>query len=185
MGNRERVSGRGRRASGRAISSGAAADQNTWGVAVKLLAMRAHSTQEIRERLGRRGYPADAIEAVVAKLTASGYLNDAVYARTWAQSRAHRRPVGPARLADELRSRGVSELEISATLSELSAEQDIREVAEAAAARKLPRLRTLPPDVARRRLGAYLTRQGFAAEVVLALCRKYFPNEEGPPTADR
>ncbi len=140
--------------------------------------MRAHSTQEIRERLARGGHPADEIEAVLARLTTSGYLDDAAYARTWVRSQVRRRCLGPARLASELRSRGIAESEISAALAELSADQDVRQVAEGAAARKLPTLRSLPPDVARRRLGGYLTRQGFTVEVVLALCGKYFPSEE-------
>jgi hypothetical protein len=32
------------------------------------------------------------------------------------------------------------------------------------------------PEVARRRLAAYLSRQGFSTEIVLALCWKHFPH---------
>lgn len=151
-----------------------------WEVALKLLAMRALTTEELRRRLARRGYAPDQITAVVARLTASGYLDDAEYAKAWARARAHRHSLGPARLARELRSRGIAETEISGALREAFSERGARELAEAAAVRKLSGLQGLAPEVARRRLGAYLTRRGFALEIVLALCRKYFPGMDGP-----
>ena len=158
----------------------AAEPPDPWDVAIKLLGMRALTTQELRQRLARRGYAPDQIQAVVVRLTASRYLDDAEYARAWAIARAHRHSVGPARLARELRSRGIAEREISGVLREAFGERDAREVAETAAVRKLKALQGLAPEIARRRLGAFLTRRGFAVEVVLALCRKHFPSVEGP-----
>jgi regulatory protein len=151
---------------------------DAWAIAVKLMAMRALSTEELRRRLARRGYAADQIVPVLARLTAARYLDDAEYARAWARARAHRRSLGPARLVRELRARGIPEAEISGALHEAFAERDSREVAETAASRKLATLRGLAPEVARRRLVAHLTRQGFATEVILALCRKHFPGGE-------
>ncbi len=144
-------------------------------MAVKLLGMRALTTQELRQRLARRGYVAEQIQAVIARLSASRYLDDGEYARAWALARAHRHFVGPARLRRELRSKGIADAEISDALREAFSERDPREVAESAALRKLKALRGLAPEVARRRLGTFLTRQGFAIEMVLTLCRKHFP----------
>ncbi len=138
--------------------------------------MQALTTQEIRQRLARRGYVAEQIQAVIARLSASRYLDDGEYARTWARARAHRHSVGPARLTRELQSKGIADAEISAALREAFSERDAREVAESAALRKLKALHGLAPEVARRRLGTFLTRQGFAVETVLALCRKHFPS---------
>jgi hypothetical protein len=76
--------------------------------------------------------------------------------------------------------KGIAEAEISRAVREAFGERDAREVAGAAAARKLQTLRGVAPEVARRRLGAFLTRKGFAVEIVLALCRKYFPHGEDP-----
>jgi len=161
--------------------SGAAAERpDPWQVAVKLLAMRALSTQELRQRLAGRGYPPGEISAVVARLTAARYLDDADYARAWAHARAHRRSLAPARLARELRARGIAESEISDALDEAYAGRSAREIAEAAATRKLKGLRGLAPAVARRRLAAHLTRLGFAVEIVLALCRSHFPHGDEP-----
>jgi regulatory protein len=142
--------------------------------------MRALSSEELRRRLARRGYPPEKISAVLARLTASRYLDDVEYARAWARSRAHRRSLGPTRLAQELRAKGLAEGDIARALREAYTERGAREVAEAAALRKLPALQGLSPDVARRRLGGYLSRRGFAAEIILALCRKHFPHGDDP-----
>lgn len=151
-----------------------------WEAAVKLLAMRALTTHELRQRLARRGYDAGQIGAVVGRLTALRYLDDAEYARGWARARAQRGPLGPSRLARELRAKGVAEDAISAALTEVFAERGARELAEAAALRKLAALQGVPPAAARRRLAAHLTRRGFAVDIVLALCRKHFPGMQEP-----
>lgn len=164
----------------------AAADperRDAWQAAVKLLAMRAHSAQELRKRLARRGYPADEITSVIARLTALRYLDDAELAKTWARSRAQRRSLGPGRLARELRAKGIPDPQIRAALTEVFQEQTPRRLAERAVARKLPGLRGLAPAVAHRRLAGYLQRQGFAAEVILALCREHFPDLAGTEDA--
>jgi regulatory protein len=153
---------------------------DAWEIAVRLLAMRALSSEELRRRLARRGVPPGQISATLAKLTASRYLDDAEYARAWARSRAHRRSLGPTRLAQELRAKGLAEGEIAGALREAYTERGAQEVAEAAAVRRLPALQGLPPDVARRRLAGYLRRRGFAVEIILALCRKHFPPGDDP-----
>jgi len=147
---------------------------NPWEVAVKLLADQALSTRQLQQRLTRRGYGAEEIGEVVARLSAARYLDDAEYARAWARARAHRRSWGPRRLAHELRARGIAEPEILSALDEAYADRDPRTVAEAAAVRKLKELQGLAPEAARRRLAAFLTRRGFPVEIVLAVCRRHF-----------
>jgi regulatory protein len=135
----------------------------------------------MRDRLTRRGYVPGEVEAVLRRLTGSGYLDDAGYARSWVRSRAHR--LGPARLARELRAKGIEEGEVAAVLGELAAERDLRQAVAQAATRKLHALRGLAPAVVRRRLAAHLLRQGFTSEVVLDLLRERLPaaNDEGNP----
>jgi regulatory protein len=150
-----------------------------WGVALKQLAIRARSVEEIRRSLARRGYGQDEIAAVLARLTASGYVDDADLARTWVATRARRGAMGPARLARELRDKGIADTEIAAALRASAEEWDVAEAAAAAVRRKLPSLQGLPPAVARRRLAAFLERRGFSAEVILATCRSCFRGVEG------
>jgi len=144
---------------------------DAWDVALRLLAMRARTTQDVAARLARRGYTPAEIEPVLRRLTAARYLDDAGFARSWARSPAHR-GFGPGRIARELRARGVPESEVSAVLGELADERDIRGEAQAVAAKKLHALRGLPPAVVRRRLAAHLARRGFTTDVVLELLRR-------------
>jgi regulatory protein len=150
-----------------------------WGVALKQLALRARSAEEIRRSLARRGYGQDEIAAVLARLTASGYVDDADLARTWVAARTRRSAMGPVRLARELRDKGIADAEIAAALRDSAEERDVAETAAAAVRRKLPSLHGLPPAVARRRLAAFLERRGFSAEIILAMCRSCFRAAEG------
>ena len=115
---------------------------------------------------------------MLARLTASRYLDDADFARTWVAARARRTVTGPARLARELRAKGVADADIGAALSALAEEWDVSEAAAAAVRRKLPSLRGVPSGVARRRLAAFLERRGFSAEIILAICRTQFRGAE-------
>jgi regulatory protein len=151
-----------------------------WQVALKQLANRARSADEIRRALARRGYDRNEVEAVLARLTASRYLDDAEFARTWVTTRARRSLMGPARLARELRAKGIPEGDISAALRSLAEEWDSREAGREAVRRKLPSLQGLPPAVARRRLATFLERRGFNPEVILAMCRRQFADVEEP-----
>lgn len=155
---------------GRGQKSGGA-----WEAAVAFLAMRARSSEEIRRRLRQQRFSPAEIEAAITRLAAAGYLNDAAFAQQWARARQERQGLGPTRLARELKAKGVGDAEVADALASLREERDVREVAAEAAARRLKGLRGLPPEVARRRLAAYLERRGFSAEVILGLCRQHFP----------
>ncbi len=162
--------------SGRREAEGERADP--WEAALKLLAVRARSSEEIRLLLGRRGYEPEEVAAVLDRLRAARYLNDREFARDWVASRAARCGFGPGRLTRELRAKGIADQEIRAALGELLAERTPLGLGEEAARRKLKALQGQPPPVGRRRLAGYLTRRGFSAEIVLCLCRKYFPDTE-------
>jgi len=147
--------------------------RDAWQVALKQIAVRARSTHEVRQTLTRRGYAPQEIAAVIARLTTARYLNDADFARTWVSTRAHRGAAGPARLARELRTKGIAAGEIAAALRALHEEWDPAEAAREAARRKLKSLQGLPAPVARRRLAAFLDRRGFSPDIILATCRRY------------
>jgi SOS response regulatory protein OraA/RecX len=51
-----------------------------WAYALKVLSGRAHSTGELREKLGRRAAVPGDVESILARLKDHGYLNDRRYA---------------------------------------------------------------------------------------------------------
>jgi len=150
-----------------------------WQVALKHIAVRARTAHEVRQALARRGYACREVAAVIDRLRAARYLDDADFARTWVSLRAHRGAAAPARLARELREKGVAEAEIAAALRALQEEWDPAEAAGQAARRKLKSLQGIPAAAARRRLAAFLDRRGFSSEVILATCRRFVADMDG------
>jgi regulatory protein len=85
--------------------------------AAAFLAVRPRSVAETRRRLAHLGYPAALCDQVVERLLELGYLDDAVLARAWVESRDRARPRGSATLRRELRQKGVPDDTIRETLA--------------------------------------------------------------------
>lgn len=75
--------------------------------ALRLLARREHTRQEISRKLAPLAESAEQLEALLDELTQRGWLSDQRYVVARYASRAAR--LGDARLAYELRARGVSD----------------------------------------------------------------------------
>jgi len=143
-------------------------------MAVRLLAARPHSTEELRARFRRGGVPDRHAQAVLDDLTEAGYLDDLAFARGWIASRLRRRPCGSARLRGELRERGVAFAVIEQAIRDAYGEEGTSVGEEQYAAAVVERRRrayaSLPPDARARRMAQYLERRGFArATIVRAL----------------
>jgi regulatory protein len=93
--------------------------------AVKLLAGRAHSTGELREKLRRRAEQPSAVDAVLARLKENGYLDDQKFAETFASARLANDKLGKARVARDLRQRRVAASLVDRTVRKVY--QDVNE----------------------------------------------------------
>jgi regulatory protein len=124
-----------------------------YDAAVGALARREHSVHQMRQFLERRSADKDLAAAVLARLRASGLVDDARYARLFARDRAANRRQGRFRIARELRLRGVADRYIEAALEALDPETD-----EAA--------------MIRRRIQSWLRRHGVADPATLDRRRK-------------
>ena len=76
--------------------------------ALKCLGGRAHSTGELREKLRRRSETAGNVDIVLRELKESGYLNDKVFAETYASARLENEGHGRMRVLRDLRQRRVA-----------------------------------------------------------------------------
>jgi regulatory protein len=74
--------------------------------ALRALGLRAHSTNELREKLRRRGREED-VEAVIASLKQAGYLDDRRFAENYAAARLDNQ-MGKMRVLRDLRQRRVA-----------------------------------------------------------------------------
>jgi len=139
--------------------------------AVRLLAARPRSTEELRARFRRDGVADAQAQAVLADLAACGYLDDLAFARAWIESRLGRNPCGSARLRGELRQRGVALAVIEQAIREAYGEEgtSVGEERDAAAvvARRSRAYASLPPEARARRLARFLERRGFAPGTIV------------------
>ncbi|GMR13146.1 MAG: hypothetical protein BMS9Abin29_1346 [Gemmatimonadota bacterium] len=144
--------------------------------ALHLLSYRIRGTEELRRRLGQKGFRAPLIKQCLETLSEHGLLDDRAFAASYARSHISARPRGPFRIEQELRKKGVApEVAHDAVEGVLEAEG----ITESALARKalekwirsqsldtLNALVSPPPspvrEKVRRRLYGFLTRRGFS-----------------------
>jgi len=77
--------------------------------ALKTLARRMHTEQEIQRGLTERGWPSDTVKMVVDELKGTGFIDDTRFAEIWVTSRSERKLHGRFRLLRDLQDKGVEE----------------------------------------------------------------------------
>lgn len=145
--------------------------------AFDLLARKSWSGRELTRRLRRRGATAEIAQAVVADLTARGYVDDQAFARWWAEARARGRRVGSRRLRQELAAKGIPREMADAAIAAAFEEVGEAERALEAARRRLPSLARGPRAAAR--LADYLLRRGYPASAVRQAVRTLLADRAG------
>jgi len=145
------------------LSSLAEADERRTAVdaALRLISYRPRSERELRQRLARKGIRPAVREETLGRLREMGYLDDAAFARFWVETKQAASPRSKRLLAVELRQKGIERETAEEATGELSDE----DAAYEAATRRLRSLGGLAYGAFRERLGAFLTRRGFAYEV--------------------
>ena len=126
---------------------------------VALLARRDLPSGELRERLGARGFAAEATVAALAALAAEGALNDERYAHNYVAYHAGRGR-GPIRIGADLRARGLPQELIAAALE---GGPDWRAAAAAARARRFGKAAPVSWRE-RARQARFLQYRGFSAD---------------------
>lgn len=122
--------------------------------AMKFLALRERSEQEIVSRLRRSRFDEAAIQKVVETLNLHELVSDERFAEQWVHSRS--RKYGKNRIAQELRRKGVSGEEAQAALDAVPEEEEYRRCLEQA--KKL--LRKFQSDL--KKIAQSLTRKGYS-----------------------
>ncbi|GIX06002.1 MAG: regulatory protein RecX [Candidatus Poribacteria bacterium] len=145
--------------------------------ALDLLRLRPFTRREIEERLRRKGFGPAAVDYAIAELQRLELISDERFAQAYVSERMRNRPRGRRALRWELHRRGVDQETIDRVLRVLTV-ADEREAARRAAQRQARQYRTLPQEVARRRMYHFLLRRGFEYEVVREVLQELFPDEE-------
>ncbi len=134
--------------------------------AFRLIKFRLRSEYEMREKLASKSFAPETIGRVVDFLTKTGFLDDALFARLWVDSRI-KKPLGPKRLRYELKKKGIKESLIEDTLAEAlrqySQEDAIRDIIS----RKLKAMGSLDWAKIKARLYGLLLRRGYPQDKVM------------------
>ena len=130
--------------------------------ALRYLSYRPRSEHEVRESLRRRGFGADSVDEVMARLKEQGLVDDAAFARFWKDNREAFSPRSQSLTRLELRQKRVADTIIDRVVDTV----DDDESAYKAARDKVQRIPVSDYETFRRRLGGYLKRRGFGYGVI-------------------
>jgi regulatory protein len=151
-----------------------------------MLARRPFSTEELRRRLAQPGTPPAGIDAVIARLTGVGLLDDAAYATVVARSKLLGSGVSTRRLRAELARRRVDRTVADRAIQAVVADEAIDMAAQldAVARKKLRSLAGLDPLVRRRRAFGFLARRGYDADEIRRALESALGDEDHAESRD-
>jgi regulatory protein len=141
----------------------------------RLLGVRARSEVELRQRLTAKGFDDTDVDAALGRLRELRLIDDEEFARQWVEQRSGRKGLGAERLRRELGSKGIASEVIESVLADNS--DDELERAKEIAAAHLRKFGDLPLPKQAARLFGFLSRRGFAPEVVDPAVRAVLPPE--------
>jgi len=150
-----------------------------WAAGVRMLGRRELSIAQVRERLARRGWTETAIEPAIARLAASGALDDARVARACARTRAGVKRQGRDRVLREIEALGIAREVARTAVDEVFGALDEGDLLKAALEKRLRARMSLSDPAVQRRLYAALVRQGFDAHAVRRAIRERVRGEAG------
>jgi regulatory protein len=139
-------------------------------LALRILTARERTEAELRASLGRRGCESGVVDDVVAAVVAEGLVDDAGYARRFAEDRRLLDRWGSERIARDLERRGVERELVEQALGGRDQEDELT-----AAVELLDRRFPLAFDGDRERDKAWrmLVRRGYEPELAYAAVRRH------------
>ena len=138
-------------------------DRQCLDAALRFLAARPRSEQEIRRRLAEKGWEAARLDRVLERLRDLKLADDRAFADFWLENRALHRPRGARALRTELLQKGVAREIVDQALDP---EHDESTDARRAAQRRAATLSVVDERLFRQRVGQFLQRRGFSWETV-------------------
>lgn len=149
-------------------------------LAFKIVSQREYTAKQLGEKLSKRGCEPAEVRGAIAELTRQGFVDDARYAKVFAEDKRRLQGWGARRIRLELGRAGVSREVVDGVFADDEAELDAPSELEAA----LEALRRKRPDLSdpkvKQRMAGMLARRGIASSTVFAALRAY---ERGAPDA--
>lgn len=140
--------------------------------ALRLIKFRPRAENELRQRLLRKRFAPSTIDLLLAEFKRKDLINDAKFAKLFANQQMSVKPMGRRALLSRLKAKGVSfDLAARAT-EEATAERPEGEVARELALSRVSSLKGLDRQTAQRRLFGFLSRRGFSSDVVVKVVKE-------------
>ena len=116
----------------------------------------------------RRGGTDAVIAETLAKLRRLNYISDQTFARDWALSRAQNQGYGPRKIEQELKTKGVNDAVIRATVREIFGQESEEQRARKVLQKRFKSENFQEPRTLSRAV-AFLQRRGYSSQVIFAL----------------
>ena len=141
--------------------------------ALKMLSGRELTERQVRQRLGRRGYDADAIDDAIERLKRDRSLDDERAAKAMAHTETTLRKRGRLRVTRRLQAAGIAPAVAQRATEEVFQTIDADALLASALQKRLRGREQIADDREFQRLYRYLIGQGFESDRVLALLRRH------------
>ena len=140
---------------------------------LKMLGRRELSEQQVRQRLARKEYEPDEIDAAIARLREERAINDRRVAEAIARTETGIRKRGKARVRLQIERAGIAKETAKAAIDEVFEAIDDDALLESSLRKRLHGRETIADDREFARLFRYLTGQGFESDRVLKTLKAY------------
>ena len=137
--------------------------------ALRYVAVRMRTRQEVMQQLCKKGYGADVADAVIGFLEEYHYLDDEAYCRSWIHDRIAFHPCGRQKMAFELAKKIADQQLISQCLEQYFTREAELELAQAAAVKKLQSGRQ---TVTAEQLSRFLYSRGYSGSIIRAVLQQ-------------
>lgn len=135
--------------------------------AINLLTRRDHTTIELKRKLAAKGYSADPISEVLARLAKEGYLDDRRFAERWTESALKSGRGYGLRILQELQQKGIPREIASGVVAEATAEYPEHDALKAIVSRRFSAFDPASaPLKEKQRVYSYLQRHGFSLQTI-------------------
>lgn len=139
--------------------------RKTTGVAIRQLARRGMSRWELEQLLTKREIEPEVYGPELDRLEAMGVIDDASLATTLAFTQHSRKGLGRTAIEQELKRRHIDPVLIETALADIGDVDELERATELAV-KRMGQLSSYDDETARRRLHGFLSRKGYASDVV-------------------
>ena len=138
-----------------------------------MLAGRELSERQVRQRLARRGFDAQEIDAAIARLLQDRSLDDERAARAMAHAETSLKKRGRLRVKQRLQAAGIPPAVAQRAIQDTFEAIDVDALMSAALGKRLRGRERIADEREFQRLYRYLVGQGFEPDRVLSLLRRH------------